>query len=507
MKKTRGVFTSILSFSRLFIPLMCKLWTVREVNLFFPLISTGVSDSIKRMNYLRRIASSLSGALRMQTSPFVLVARAGHLIVALSVIAGPYMPLSYLIVYRNPNSILGSIESCGGAINLFFTSWSSVRFNDLECWIIIVCTGVWSFLSSLLPGREFQGPATISGFRPTYKKSGFLFYIISLAVIISCLWHRSVLHLYYSFTTFSGILWLLACLLSLYLFVKGHFDPSPGLFGPTDNPVIEFIRGLELYPRVGPAGLFDLKTIVHCRFSYILWQAVVLWAWKANYELHQANYLRGEINWPMTCTTILQTLYIMCFYLHEETFMSSNYLCSNRFGLEFCVSSTKIITFNTIVSLYLIKYSPIQSFGPYSFALITLSGVIFILLRFEADRQRLHVRRTRGKCTILGAQPAVIHAVYTTCDGTVQQSPLLVSGLWGQVRHLNYLLEILACFCWTLGPFTFFSSLIPFCPLSHLTCRLIFLASADDEKCLQKYGKYWHRYCSFAKYRMVPGVY
>lgn len=441
------------------------------------------------------------------TFPLLLILRAGHLILALFVIAGPYMPLSYIIVYRDPNSILQSIESSGGPVNLFSASWSTVRWNDLECWLIIVVTCVWSLLSSLLPGREFQGPATISGFRPSYKKSGLLFYIISLGLIISCLWHRSVLHLYYSFTTFSGILWLLTFLLSVYLFIKGHFDPSPGLFGPTDNPVVEFIRGLELYPRIGPADIFDLKTIIYCRFSYILWQAAVLWAWKANYELHQANYTRGEINWPMTSTTFLQTFYIFCFYLHEETFMWSNYLSSNRFGLELCVSSTKIITFNTIISLYLIKYSPTHLIGPYLFTLITLSGCIFILLRFEADRQRLHVRRTRGKCTIFGSQAAVIHAVYTTCDGTFQQSPLLASGLWGQVRHLNYLLEILACFSWTLGPFTIASSWIPLCPLTHLICRLMILAQADDEKCLNKYGKYWHRYCSIAKYKMIPGLY
>lgn len=473
------------------------------------LLSLKVRDRVSQKHKSFTMLPSIIRAIRLYTSARYcsLIVSGAHLIIALFLIGGPYMPLSFMIVYRDPSSILASIESSGGAVKLFTSTWSSVKWGDLESWFIIVSTAVWCVISTLLPGQAYQGPATVSGFRPAYKRTGFLFYIMSLAVIVPYLWHYSVLHLYYTFISFSGILWVLAFLLSMYLFLKGHFDPSPGVFGPFDNPVFEFIRGLELYPRLGPAGIFDLKSIIHCRFSYILWQAIVLWAWKANYELHQANYLRGEINWPMTCTTILQTVYIACFYFHEETFMSSNFMSNNRCGLEFCFQSTKIITFNTLVSLYLIKYSPIHTFGLLSFITVTVSGVIFILLRFEADQQRLRVRHTRGNCRVFGQKAFVIHAIYTACDGTIQQTQLLASGLWGKARHFNYVLEILATFCWTLGPFTLASSFIPFCPLTHLICRLVCLAISDDFNCHQKYGHYWKRYCSIVRYRMIPGVY
>lgn len=49
---------------------------------------------------------------------------------------------------------------------------------------------------------------------------------------------------------------------------------------------------------------------------------MVLACWKANYELYNANYNRGEINWPLTATTLLQTYYLAKFYYWEDGYMN-----------------------------------------------------------------------------------------------------------------------------------------------------------------------------------------
>ena len=47
----------------------------------------------------------------------------------------------------------------------------------------------------------------------------------------------------------------------------------------------------------------------------------MLVAWKANYELYYNRYSKGELVWPMTVTTILQTVYLAKFYYWEDGYM------------------------------------------------------------------------------------------------------------------------------------------------------------------------------------------
>ena len=157
-----------------------------------------------------------------------------------------------------------------------------------------------------------------------------------MSILIPVLYFTSVLHLYYKLVTFAGILTIVGLVLSCLLYIKGHVSPSPGVFGSSGNPLFDFYWGIELYPRIGPFNLFDLKTIVNCRFGLWLWQAIVLLAWKANYELHSANYARGEVNWPLTCCTLLQTVYLAKFYFWEDGYMSTIDIAVDKFGFYEC---------------------------------------------------------------------------------------------------------------------------------------------------------------------------
>lgn len=412
--------------------------------------------------------------------------------------------IPYIVVHKN--SFTRDIYPAGqtSITTLISDAWRAVKWNDTEIWSIIGIFAVYASLSLLLPGSLYHGPATLSGFRPVYKKSGFLFYLMSMAIIIPILSTCSVLHLYYKFVTFAGLLTAIGLVVSCLLFIKGHLAPSPGVFGSSGNPIFDFYWGLELYPRIG--STFDLKTIVNCRFGLWFWQVIVLWAWKANYELESANYAKGFINWPLTCCTLLQTVYLAKFYYWEDGYMSTIDISVDKFGFYVgwgCIAW--VPTFYTLSSVYLIKHSPVQSFGFGSFLFVTSLGLLMIFLNYEADRQRQLFRQTSGKCSIWGKQPKAIHAVYVNDEGHSKQSILLASGLWGSARHFNYVFELGAALSWALPALT--SSLIPYFYFWFLLVLLVHRSIRDDDKCKSKYGKYWQKYCNEVPYRMLPYVY
>lgn len=90
--------------------------------------------------------------------------------------------------------------------------------------------------------------------------------------------------------------------------------PDEGLHDMTMNPIFDFYWGIELYPQLGK--YISLKVLINCRFGLWLWQLIVLVAWKANHE-----YMQEEIVWPITTSTILQTVYLAKFYYWESGYM------------------------------------------------------------------------------------------------------------------------------------------------------------------------------------------
>lgn len=415
--------------------------------------------------------------------------------------------LPYIVTYGNAHNLLSSVKASHGVTNLVSHAWSAVNWTDVEVWTIIAVAGVWATVSLLLPGDTYYGPVTVTGFRPMYKKSGFLFYILSMAVTCPLLWYTSVLHLYPKFVTFAAILSVMGLVFSAFLFIKGHVSPSPGLFGSSGNALFDFYWGLELYPRL-VKNIFDLKTIINCRFGLWLWQAVVLWSWKANYELNATSDSQGAgVNLAITASTILQTLYLAKFYYWEDGYMSTIDISVDKFGFYVgwgCIAW--VPTFYTLTSVYLIKHAPSNAvFTMNAFIATVTLGVLSIWLNYESDRQRQVFRLNRGKCTIWGFRPKIVHAVYSTEDGEMKQSQLLASGLWGQARHLNYLFELLAALSWSLPGLL--TSLVPYMYFIFLTILLVHRSIRDDDKCQSKYGKYWDKYCEIVKYRIVPFIY
>ena len=125
-----------------------------------------------------------------------------------------------------------------------------------------------------------------------------------------------------------------------------------------------------------------------------------------------------------------------------------------------------------------------------------------VFINYDVDRQKKHVRNTRGNCEIWGTRPQLIHATYLTSEGEEKKSFLLASGWWGVSRHFHYIPELLAAFCWTIP--ALFHSALPYFYFVFLFLLLTHRAVRDDWRCLEKYGQYWKLYCSKVPYRIFP---
>ena len=153
-------------------------------------------------------------------------------------------------------------------------------------------------------------------------------------------------------------------------------------------------------------------------------------------------------------------------------------------------------------TLYLVNH-PYHLGLPLTTALMVV-GVWSIYINYEADNQKLTVRKNI-KCKIWGKEVEVIKAKYTTEDGQVKETVLLLSGWWGVARHFHYLPEIMAALCWSL-PALFYSP-IPYFYVMFLVTLLLHRLGRDDERCQHKYGSHWEEYCKLVPYKLFPGLF
>jgi len=176
----------------------------------------------------------------------------------------------------------------------------------------------------------------------------------------------------------------------------------------------------------------------------------------------------------------------------------------DRFGFYiYWGVSVWVPSFYTLTGLYLVKHPNNLSTEYALFCFI--AGITCLYLNYATDEQRLRFRETSGETQIWGKKPEYIRAKYTTTDGVERESLLLTSGFWGLSRHFNYVPEIGVSFFWALP--ALFDNLTPYLYVLFLIGLLTHRAGRDEERCLQKYGKYFEEYKKKVPSSLIPYIF
>lgn len=371
---------------------------------------------------------------------------------------------------------------------------------------------LFGFLLEFLPGKTEKGPETLTGHVPKYTDNGVLHCIVSTVLF----WGLSNLGplgpdralydfgvMFDVFPSALGFLNIFGLLFCCFLTFKGLHFPSTADSGSSGSMVKDFLWGTELYPRL---GWWDLKRFINCRFSMSFWQLAGLSFAYRSYTLHDQT-----IDWGLLLSAISQYLYLFKFFLWEMGYMRSIDIIVDRAGFEIqwgCLCFVPAVyTFHT-------RFCVLHPTGlslPVATGLFVLS-LAGVVLNYAADRERDVFRATNGATLVWGKKPDFIKATYEIVDPktgkkTKKTSLLLVSGFWGQARHLQYCFELTAAWSWCLLANPMVNGILPLFYAAFLTYLLIDRADRDSKKCHLKYGKYYEEYCRRVPYKIIPGLY
>jgi len=374
---------------------------------------------------------------------------------------------------------------------------------DPNAWkIILSYIGFELFLMKFVPGKEFKATVTPSGHVPVYNANGVQCYIISIAVLFllklsgnenlnPAIVYDKMGHLLSAVNVF-------ALLLCSFLTFKGLNFPSTKDCGSSGDWIVDFFWGTELYPRI--LG-FDVKQFTNCRFGMMFWQLGIIC-----YAMKQYDD-KGFVSSSMMVSVLIQSVYIFKFFLWETGYFCSMDIQHDRAGYYICWGCLMWVpSMYTIHTYYLTKH-PILLTVPHASLFLAL-GIFSVWCNYDCDRQRQEFRKTNGKAKVWGEDPEYIVAEYTTKDGEVRSSLLLVSGWWGLARHFHYIPEIMASFFWCVPALGHpeFQHIVPFFYPVYLTILLFDRAWRDDARCADKYRKNWKEYCQKVPYKIIPGV-
>jgi 7-dehydrocholesterol reductase len=397
--------------------------------------------------------------------------------------------------------LVEDIRADGGPLPSIGRIWSAIHIASPTSVAVIVGYVVWALtLMVTVPGPPVEGPVTPCGNVPVYRDNGFRCYALTmlvfvvLAVLLPRYTPYSVTIVYDHFDEFLGTITVFSHVLCLFLYVKGIAWPSSTDCGTSGNPIFDYFWGTELHPRV--AGV-DIKVFTNCRFGMTVWALLVSIFALKSYELH------GFIDSVWVSAT-LQLIYFTKFFWWESGYMRTIDIALDRAGYYICWGCLCYIPgVYASVSMYLASRT--IHLGAFWSTVILVLGVASCLVNYAADRQKLEVRRTDGRCLVWGRRPEVIRAEYRMSDGETRTSLLLVSGFWGLSRHFHYIPELALAFLWTVP--ALFDNVIQYTYVISLAILLVHRTYRDDAKCQEKYRDYWAEYCNRVPYRIVPYVF
>uniref|UniRef100_A0A8C8H6D8 Delta(14)-sterol reductase LBR n=1 Tax=Oncorhynchus tshawytscha TaxID=74940 RepID=A0A8C8H6D8_ONCTS len=362
---------------------------------------------------------------------------------------------------------------------------------DLQVFGMVVLWLLFQALLYVLPvGKVVEGMPLKNGERLKYRMNTLYAFVLTVAALGAAVHHKidlSYIHSHFLQLAVSSL--LCSVLLSVYLYVRSRWATqdllAPG--GNSGSVIYDFFMGSELNPRIKG---FDLKYFCELRPGLIGWLVINAAMALAEMQLHHLDYPSPA----MILVNCFHLLYVLDAFWHEEGVLSYMDITHDGFGFMLAFGDLMWVPFTFSLQAYYLVHHPNHLSLPWIVGIITLNVIGFSIFR-KANSQKNSFRRNPS-------DPTLSHLkTIPTATG----KSLLVSGLWGLVRHPNYLGDLIMALAWSLP--CGFTHILPYFYVIYLSILLVHREARDEAQCRRKYGSAWDDYCREVRYRIIPRVY
>nr|XP_008192433.1 PREDICTED: lamin-B receptor [Tribolium castaneum]XP_008192434.1 PREDICTED: lamin-B receptor [Tribolium castaneum]XP_015835122.1 PREDICTED: lamin-B receptor [Tribolium castaneum] len=264
--------------------------------------------------------------------------------------------------------------------------------------------------------------------------------------------------------------------LTFYVHLRSYFLPNeclnPKVIGK--NAIESLFLGREVRPQL--FGRLDLKIY----FNRIAILTMVL--------LDCAFLCENTKNKTLLVLSTIKFVYFIDGLLMEYTYETSMEVRQVGFGFGCGVGNFVYPFLMSVLTKYQISTN--LQFENWRLFLTCVVFTIGYLIYRVSNNQKYNFRENPGA------------KGFKSIPTGVKNKKLLCSGLWGIVRHPNYLGDILVH--WS---FTGFMLCVPGFMIYFDILFMIDRSSRDNMNCKEKYGKVWDQYCDEVKYILVPWIY
>ncbi|KAI4890934.1 hypothetical protein NFI96_033190 [Prochilodus magdalenae] len=372
--------------------------------------------------------------------------------------------------------------------------WNWQVFGIVLLWLL------FQAVLSLLPiGKVVEGMPLKDRNALKYRINGFYALIISAMAVATAVYNEVDLsYIHTNFLQFYTSALVISILLSIYLFVRSRWasvdERAPA--GNTGYVIYDFFMGRELNPRIKS---FDIKFFCEMRPGLIGWLVI-------NFAMLLAEMKHQNLDMPSPAMLLVngfQLLWVADGLWHEEKLLTMMDIVYDGFGFMLAFGDLAWVPFTFTCQAYYLVNHPSDLSVFWIVAIILMNVVGYYIFR-KANSQKFAFRRNPS-------DPTLSHLkTIPTATG----KSLIVSGLWGFVRHPNYLGDIIMALAWSLSCGKCqdlygcgFNHVIPYFYLIYLILLLVHRDARDEHQCRKKYGLAWEKYCKAVRYRIFPGIY
>jgi len=262
--------------------------------------------------------------------------------------------------------------------------------------------------------------------------------------------------------------------------------------GPRDgNKMYDFIMGQELHPLFGGK---NVKLFFNGRPGIIGWSVLNL----AGLYYHYHTF--GVVSKTLVYLNFMQGLYVVDFFWNEQWYLGTIDMMHDKFGFYLAWGDCVWLPFTyTLQGIYLAQNVTTPVFVGYEECCVLLCLIGYAIFR-TANMQKDRFRQNHS-CLINGNPVKYMSGL----NKEGHQSHLLLSGVWGWARHVNYSGDLLMALSY--GLITGFDSLVPYWYFVFMIILLVGRCYRDECRCEDKYGSLWRDYMERVPYRLIKYVY